>query len=74
MMRDARRKPGAPPFDPKIMVCLLLNVYGVGVLSSREMAWTCERHLACIAIVDKHRPDLNHTSMRYVSLGNPVGG
>jgi transposase len=48
---------GAPPFDPKMMVCLLLYAYSVGVFSSRKIARACERHLACIAIVGEDRPD-----------------
>lgn len=41
---DATR--GAPPFDPKMMVCLLLYAYCVGVCSSRKIAQACERNLA----------------------------
>jgi transposase len=29
---------GAPPFDPAMMVCLLLYAYCVGVFSSRKIA------------------------------------
>jgi transposase len=48
---------GAPPFDPKMMVCLLLYAYCVGVFSSRKIARACERNLAFIAIVGTDRPD-----------------
>ena len=41
---------GAPPFDPKMMVCLLLYAYCVGVFSSRKIAQACERNLAFLAI------------------------
>ncbi len=41
---------GAPPFDPAMMVCLLLYAYCVGVFSSRKIALACERHLAFLAI------------------------
>ena len=37
---------GGPPFDPAMMVCLLLYAYCVGVFSSRTIALACERHLA----------------------------
>ena len=33
---------GAPPFDPAMMVCLLLYAYCVGVFSSRKIALACE--------------------------------
>src|SRR5262249_19301861 len=48
---------GAPPFDPAMMVCLLLYAYCVGVFSSRKIALACERHRAFLAIVGQERPD-----------------
>jgi transposase len=53
---------GAPPFDPKMMVCLLLYAYCVGVFSSRKIARACERNLAFIAIVGTDRPDFRTIS------------
>jgi transposase len=48
---------GAPPFDPAMMVCLLLYAYCIGVYSSRKIALACERNLAFLAIVGVDRPD-----------------
>ncbi len=53
---------GAPPFDPAMLVCLLLYAYGVGVFSSRKIALACERNLAFIAIVGQERPDFRTIS------------
>lgn len=53
---------GAPPFDPAMMVCLLLYAYCVGVYSSRKIAQACERHLAFLAIVGHDRPDFRTIS------------
>jgi transposase len=53
---------GSPPFDPAMMVCLLLYAYCVGVLSSRKMALACERHLALLALVGEDRPDFRTIS------------
>ncbi len=53
---------GAPPFDPQMMVCLLLYAYCVGVFSSRKIAQACERNLAFIAIVGADRPDFRTIS------------
>jgi len=53
---------GAPPFDPAIMVCLLLYAYCVGVFSSRKIALACERNLAFLAIVGQDRPDFRTIS------------
>jgi transposase len=48
---------GAPPFEPAMLVCLILYSYCVGVYSSRKIALACERNLAFLAIVGSDRPD-----------------
>src|SRR5467141_3052246 len=53
---------GAPPFDPAMMVCLLLYAYCVGVFSSRKIALARERNLAFMAIVGQDRPDFRTIS------------
>jgi transposase len=53
---------GAPPFDPRLMTCLLLYAYAVGVFSSRKIATACERNLAFLAIVGDDRPDFRTIS------------
>src|SRR5271165_3927031 len=53
---------GAPPFDPTMMVCLLLYAYCVSVFSSRKIAKACERNLAFLAIVGDERPDFRTIS------------
>ena len=57
-----RETRGAPPFDPAMMVCLLLYAYCVGVFSSRKIALACERNLAFLAIVGSARPDFRTIS------------
>jgi transposase len=53
---------GAPPFDPQMMVCLLLYASCVGVFASRKIAQACERNLAFLAIVGEDRPDFRTIS------------
>jgi transposase len=53
---------GAPPFDPRLMTCLWLYAYSVGVFSSRKIAQACERNLAFLAIVGDDRPDFRTIS------------
>lgn len=53
---------GAPPFDPAMLVCLLLYSYAVGVFSSRKIAFAAERNLAFLAIVGDDRPDFRTIS------------
>jgi transposase len=60
--RYEEEKRGAPPFDPAMLVCLLLYSYCVGVYSSRKIARACERNLAFLAIVGDDRPDFRTIS------------
>jgi transposase len=53
---------GAPPFDPRLMTCLWLYAYAVGVYSSRKIAQACERNLAFMAIVGDDIPDFRTVS------------
>jgi transposase len=53
---------GQPPYDPALLVCLLLYAYCVGVYSSRKIAAACERNLAFLAIVGDDRPDFRTLS------------
>lgn len=53
---------GAPPYDVRMMVTLLLYSYCVGVFSSRKIAAACERNLAFLAIVGDQRPDFRTIS------------
>jgi transposase len=53
---------GQPPFDPAMLVCLLLYAYSVGLYSSRKIACACERNLAFLAIVGDDRPDFRTLS------------
>ncbi len=53
---------GAPPFDPRLMTCLWLYAYAVGVFSSRKVAKACERNLAFLAIVGNDRPNFRTIS------------
>jgi transposase len=53
---------GQPPFDPTLLVCLLLYSYCIGLYSSRKIAKACERNLAFLAIVGADRPDFRTIS------------
>jgi transposase len=57
-----RETRGQPPFDPGLLVCLLLYSYCVGLYSSRKIAAACERNLAFLAIVGDDRPDFRTIS------------
>jgi len=53
---------GAPPFDPRLMSCLWLYAYSVGVFSSRKIALACQRNLAFLTITGDDRPDFRTIS------------
>jgi transposase len=53
---------GAPPFDPRMMTCLWLYAYAVGIFSSRKVKTACERNLAFLTIVGDKRPDFRTIS------------
>ena len=53
---------GGPPFEPAMLVCLLLYSYCIGVYSSRKIALACQRNLAFLAIVGSDRPDFRTIS------------
>ena len=48
---------GFPPFHPRMMACLLIYSYSVGVRSSRQIATRCERDAAFRVIVGTDIPD-----------------
>src|SRR5947209_4046897 len=57
-----QQRRGAPPFDPRLMTCLWLYAYAVGLFSSRKLASACERNLAFLALVGDDRPDFRTIS------------
>ena len=54
---------GFPPFHPRMMACLLIYAYSVGVRSSRQMAQRCQRDVAFRVIVGADVPDFRTISL-----------
>ena len=54
---------GFPPFHPRMMACLLIYSYSVGVRSSRQIAQRCERDAAFRVIVGTDIPDFRTISL-----------
>jgi transposase len=54
---------GYPPFHPRMMACLLIYSYSVGVRSSRQIAQRCERDAAFRVIVGTDIPDFRTISL-----------
>ena len=60
---DAQSNRGFPLFHPRMMVCLLIYAYSVGVRSSRQMAQRCQRDVAFRVIVGADVPDFRTISL-----------
>ncbi len=55
---DARRQPRSrPPYEPRMLLALLVYGYAVGVRSSREIERRCETDVAFRVITAQRRPD-----------------
>lgn len=55
---DARRQPRSrPPYEPRMLLALLVYGYAVGVRSSRELERRCETDVAFRVITAQERPD-----------------
>ena len=51
---------GQPPFDPRMMMALLLHSYASGLYSSRRIARACRERNDFVMIVALDPPDLFH--------------
>ena len=54
---------GSPPFHPRMMACLLIYGYSIGVRSSRQIAQRCERDAAFRVIAGEDIPDFRTISL-----------
>ena len=53
---------GQPPFDPRLMVALLLHAYAGGIYSSRRIAKACEERVDFMMIAAQDVPDFRTIS------------
>ena len=53
---------GQPPFDPRLMVALLLYAYCIGIYSSRRIAKACRERVDLMSIVALDAPDFRTIS------------
>lgn len=53
---------GFPPFHPRMMLCLLIYSYAMGVRSSRQIARHCQRDVGWRVIVGEDIPDFRTIS------------
>ena len=48
---------GYPPFDPRMMVALLMYAYSQGIYSSRRIAKACQERIDFMALTARQEPD-----------------
>ena len=53
---------GNPPYDPRMMLCVLLYSYTQGLYSSRKMAKCCEERVDFMALSGMNYPDFRTLS------------
>jgi transposase len=59
---EAKATRGQPPFDPRMMVALLLYAYCNGTPSSRRIAWLCERDIGYRVLTANQQPNFRTIS------------
>jgi transposase len=60
--QEAKAASGQPPFDPTMMVALLLYAYCSGTASSRRIAWLCERDIGYRVLTANLQPNFRTIS------------
>jgi len=53
---------GCPPYDPRMMLCVLLYSYTQGIYSSRKMAKSCEERIDYMSLSGMSYPDFRTLS------------
>ena len=59
---ETKAASGQPPFEPRMMVALLLYAYCNGTPSSRRIAWLCERDIGYRVLTANQRPNFRTIS------------
>jgi transposase len=70
--RFANDHNGAPAYDPRIMLKIVLLAYSRGIVSSRKIEAACEHNVLFIALSGDSRPSFTHIAAFVRSLGDQV--
>lgn len=63
---------GAPAYDPRVMLKIVLLAYSRGIVSSRKIEAACEHNVLFIAISGDSRPSFGHIAAFVRGLGDQV--
>jgi transposase len=63
---------GAPAYDPRVLLKIVLLAYSRGLVSSRKIEAACEHNVLFIAISGDSRPSFTHIAKFVRDLGNDV--
>jgi transposase len=64
---------GAPAYEPRVLLKIVLLAYAHGIVSSRGMEWACRQHVQFIALSGDSQPDHSTLATFVSSLGEAVG-
>jgi transposase len=63
---------GAPAYDPRVMLKIVLLAYSRGIVSSRKIEAACEHNVLFIAVSGDSRPSFTHIAAFVRELGDQV--
>jgi transposase len=63
---------GAPAYDPRVMLKIVLLAYSRGIISSRKIEAACEHNVLFIALSGDSRPSFTHIARFVRELGDEV--
>jgi transposase len=65
---------GAPAYDPRVLLKVILFSYSRGIFSSRRIAQICRTNVTCMALSDNAQPDFTTIANFVAGLGESVNG
>jgi transposase len=64
---------GAPAYDPRVMLKIVLLAYSRGLITSRKIAAACEQNVLFMAVSGDARPSYTHIARFVRELGPQIG-
>ncbi|MBK7092471.1 MAG: transposase [bacterium] len=65
---------GAPAYDPRVMLKIVLAAYARGMISSRDMAYACQQNVVFMALSARSEPHFTTIAQFVRSMGPVIKG
>jgi transposase len=65
---------GAPAYDPRVMLKIVLAAYARGIISSREMSFACQQNVVFMALSANSRPHFTTLAQFVRDMGPVIQG